>query len=91
MSYILNKKIYYISSFVIIWLLVDYFGDDRLWMYNDRIINGELVLVKDYELKTEIVSDIKLVISLIIHSFIWLLVLFTYMLLSVWGHILKII
>ena len=70
----INKKTYYVLSFLLIWSFTDYFMADHIWMYKDVIIDDEIVLVPDWELKSELVTRIKLLISFVIHSFIWVLI-----------------
>ena len=64
MKYLLKKKVYYILLFVLIWLLTVFLSDERIWVYNDALINGETVMMPDYELKPEIVSEINLLVAL---------------------------
>ena len=52
---------------------------DHIWMYKDVIIDDEIVLVPDWELKSELVTRIKLLISFVIHSFIWVLICISFL------------
>ena len=89
MKRFLNKKVYYVLSFLIIWLLIACFAEDRMWVYNDVLINGETVMVPDFELKPDVVSGINILIAFFIHSLLWLLVSLGYLIVLTWNYFRK--